>query len=127
MFKTYEDKSIHVTRGDIGTLEISIFDEIAEEDYMFKSGDVVRLTVFAKKNHSDIVLQKDLKIQEGGTTVVDMFLSSEDTRIGGIINKPKDYWYEYELNPDTAPQTFICYDDEEGAKLFRLYPEGGKE
>lgn len=42
-----------------------------------------------------------------------------------MVNKPTDFWYEVELNPDTAPQTIIGYDKETGAKIFRLYPEGG--
>lgn len=124
MFKI-EDSTIHVTRGDIGTIGISTKDEVTGEPYKFKTGDVVRLKVFAKKDHSDVVLQKDIKVQEGETTEVDMFLDMEDTKIGDIINKPKEYWYEVELNPDTAPQTIIGYDDEEGEKLFMLYPEGG--
>ena len=43
--------------------------------------------------------------------------------IGEVINKPTNYWYEIELNPNTQPQTIIGY-DEDGEKLFVLYPEG---
>lgn len=124
MFKI-EDNNIHLTRGDIATIEIRTKDESTGEDYKFKTEDVVRLKVYEKKDHSNVVLQKDVKIQEGETTAVDMFLSMEDTKIGGIINKPKEYWYEIELNPETASQTIIGYDEETGAKLFVLYPEGG--
>jgi hypothetical protein len=52
-------------------------------------------------------------------------LSKEDTKIGKKVNKPVDYWYEVELNPDTYPQTIVGY-DEDGAKIFKLYPEGVK-
>ena len=53
-------------------------------------------------------------------------LNKEDTTIGDIINTPIDYWYEVQLNPETNPQTIIGY-DENGAKIFRLYPEGVEE
>ena len=52
-------------------------------------------------------------------------LTKEDTKIAEIINKPVDYWYEIEMNPDTEPQTIIGY-DEDGEKIFRLYPEGSE-
>lgn len=125
MFVIDSDKTIHITRGDIATIEIGTKDKSTGEDYVFKSGDVVRLNVHTKNKPADVVLLKDVKVQEGGTTVMDMFLDMEDTKIGDIIKRPKDYWYEIELNPDTAPQTIIGYDKETGAKIFRLYPEGG--
>ena len=124
MFKIVDD-TIHLTRGDIATIEVSTLDEATKEPYKFKAGDVVRFKVFEKKDHSNVVLQKDVMLQEGETTVVDVSLDSKDTKIGDIINKPKEYGYEVELNPDTAPQTIIGYDDEEGVKVLRLYPEGG--
>jgi hypothetical protein len=68
------------------------------------------------------VLQKDTKVTSASTKV-SISLLSADTKIGEYINKPTDYWYEIELNPDTAPQTIVGY-DEDGAKVFRLYPEG---
>ena len=54
---------------------------------------------------------------------VEIFLSKEDTKIGDVISKPKDYWYEVVVNDDTKPQTIIGYDDD-GAKVFKLFPEG---
>ena len=57
------------------------------------------------------------------TDLVTISLSSTDTRIGEIINKPVDYWYEIELNPDTTPQTIIGY-DADGPKILKLFPEG---
>jgi len=44
-------------------------------------------------------------------------------KIGDVINKPTDYWYEIEINPETKPQTIIGY-DENGEKILKLYPEG---
>ena len=51
-------------------------------------------------------------------------LGSGETKVGGVINRPQDYWYEIELNPDTMPQTIVGYDSD-GPKVFRLLPEGG--
>lgn len=120
MFKINEDKSIYITRGDIATIDVMA--TISNERYEFQEGDVVRIKVFEKKDCDDVVLQKDVEVVEA-TQVVSINLLKADTKIGEIINKPKDYWYEIELNPDTAPQTIIGY-DEDGAKVFRLYPEG---
>jgi hypothetical protein len=55
-----------------------------------------------------------------------MALTKKDTTIGEIINKSREYWYEIELNPDTASQTIIGH-DEDGAKKFVLYPEGSEQ
>ena len=117
MFKIEEDKTIHLTRGDIATIEITTTKD--GSPYTFTTGDVVRLNVFRKKKHDEVLLQKDVVVS-GTSTVVDIVLDSNDTTIGNVINEPTDYWYEVELNPDTAPQTIVDY-DEDGAKVFKLY------
>lgn len=121
MFVILKDKTICLTRGDIASIIVSanLQDGAA---YTFMPGDVVRFTVCKMRDYSTIILQKEITISEESNTVT-ISLLSEDTRIGGVINKPVDYWYEVELNPDTAPQTIIGY-DEAGEKIFRLYPEG---
>lgn len=125
MFKIDSNtKQINITRGDIGTLNISAKNEDGT-DYTFETGDVLRLGVFVAKDYSKIVLEKDVEVIEN-TTNVELSLQSEDTTIGDIINKPVSYWYEIQLNPDTEPQTIIGH-DEKGAKIFMLYPEGAKE
>ena len=121
MFVIDEDLTIHITRGDAALFSVSA--TIGEANYEFKPDDVVRLKVFAKKGCEDVVLQKDAVVTESAATVR-IALDSEDTKIGDVISKPVDYWYEVELNPDTNPQTIIGY-DENGAKVFKLYPEGG--
>lgn len=120
MFKIDSNKTIHITRGDIGTIEFSIMN--GQNPYTFTEGDIVRLGVFNKKNMNSLVFQKDVQVT-GSVTKVDIELTEEDTKIGDIINKPVEYWYEIQLNPDTEPQTIIGYDDL-GAKVFKLYPEG---
>lgn len=117
-------KQIKITRGDIGILGVTAKNQDGTP-YEFQPNDVVRLKVTQKKDVNDIKLVKDVVVQET-TTNVDLELTSQDTTIDGLINKSVDYWYEIELNPETNPQTIIGYDDD-GAKLFTLFPEGGDE
>lgn len=120
MFSIDADKTIHITRGDIGIINARA--NVTEtEEYIFHPGDVVRLRVYVRKQHANVVLVKDV-IVESETPTVEIGLGSTDTRIGDIIDKPVDYWYEIEINPDTAPQTIIGY-DKDGPKIFKLYPE----
>ena len=121
MFRIDEDKTIHLTRGDIASIEVDAEEKDGSE-HIFQAGDIVRFKVTEKKNCERVMLQKDVTVT-GQTTVVDMLFTKEDTKIGEVINKPKDYWYEVEKNPETSPQTLIGY-DEDGPKVLRLYPEG---
>lgn len=121
MFIIKSDKSIHLTRGDVAVIDISAADPNGG-NYVFQRGDVIRFRLFNKKDMSQVIVQKDVAVTSA-TTVVTLTLSKEDTKIGDFIYKPEDYWYEVELNPETAPQTIIGY-DEAGPKVFRLYPEG---
>lgn len=120
MLTINDDNSIYVTRGD--TVAFSVTAEKDGENYVFKAGDVLRIKVFEKKNCENVVLQKDFPVTRE-TETVEIFLTEQETKIGEVISKPKDYWYEVELNPLTNPQTIIGY-DEEGARLFKLFPEG---
>ena len=120
MFQVNDDLSIYVTRGDMVFLDVT-----ADRDgelYTFQPGDVVRIKVFAKKDCTDVVLEKDFPVTEE-TQSVEIMLDGDDTKIGEVISKPRDYWYEVELNPFDHPQTIIGY-DEDGAKVFKLLPEG---
>lgn len=119
MFRINEDMTIECTRGDAAVFSVGA--NIENTPHVFRVGDVVRFSVFGKKDCSDVVLQKDVKVTEEAE-LVEIELSGEDTKFGGVINKPTDYWYEVELNPDTYPQTIIGY-DQNGAKVFKLYPE----
>lgn len=121
MFKVLNDKTICVTRGDIANIVVAAKLQNGE-DYTFAAGSVVRFTVFKKNDCSNVVIRKEVDV-DVDTTSVTVNLLSADTRIGNIISKPIEYWYEVEVNPDTAPQTIIGY-DEDGEKIFRLYPEG---
>ena len=121
MFTINDDSSIYLTRGDIAIIEVSA-NTVDDEEYKFMPGDVLRINVVEKKKCNSVVLSKDV-IVNSETPTVDIHLERKDTRIGDTIHKPRDYWYEIVLNPDTAAQTLVGYDSD-GPKVFRLYPEG---
>lgn len=120
MFQINDDLSIYVTRGDIVAFTVTAKDN--GNNYKFQPGDVVRIKVFGKKDAENVVLQKDFPVLTV-TEKVEIYLTEDETRIGEVISKPVDYWYEVELNPYDDPQTIIGY-DEDGAKVFKLFPEG---
>lgn len=132
MFTLNDDLSIYATRGDIVAFSVSAMDDKTGYLYLFKPGDVVTIKIYGKKNAGDVVLSRDFPVFAPadateyfqGYETVDIYLDGEDMKIGDIISKPTDYWYEIVLNDKTGPQTIIGY-DEDGAKIFRLYPEGG--
>ena len=125
MFKINDDLSIYVTRGDAVVFNLTATTDDGNP-YLFKPEDMVRIKVMEKKGCDEVVLQKGFTITEE-TDTVEIALTGEETTIGDVISKPTDYWYEIELNPFTNPKTIIGYDDESGAKIFKLFPEGNKE
>ncbi|MBQ8796539.1 MAG: hypothetical protein IJZ54_08965 [Clostridia bacterium] len=122
MFVINDDMTIYATRGDTGVFNVMA--KLDDTDYTFRKDDVVRFKVFEKKKCDRVVLQKDVKVTEE-TTTVQITVEDSETKIGDIINKPVDYWYEIELNPEKNAQTILGY-DEDGPKIFRLFPEGGE-
>ena len=121
MLVIHDDNSIYLTRGDVASIQITALNSSGEE-YLFKSGDIVRFSIFEKGRYDNLVLRRDVEVTTE-TKFVSINLSGNDTKIGELINKPKQYWYEVELNPDTAPQTIIGYDNN-GPKILTLFPEG---
>lgn len=119
MFTVNDDKSIYATRGDI--VSFSVTADNNGSPHKFQPGDIVRMAIYGKKNAANCVMQKDFPVYDVCESVA-IYLDEHDTKIGESISKHKDYWYEVVLNPDTAPQTLIGY-DEDGAKIFRLFPE----
>ena len=115
-----EGNYITSTRGDV------LFFGVEAEDngslYEFKKGDILRLKIYGKKDAATVYLTKDFIVSQSGTKA-EIFLPGEEMTIGEVISKPKEYWYEVCLNPDTNPQTIIGYSDE-GAAVLRLLPEG---
>ena len=121
MFKINEDGSIFLTRGDIANIVVTATNS-ENEEHVFENGDVIRFLVFEKGACNCVVVSKSVEVSEETKKVL-IPLSGNETKIGVPINKPQDYWYEIELNPETNPQTIIGY-DENGAKILRLFPEG---
>lgn len=120
MFQIDDDMTIYITRGDT-----AYFSVMAENDgvkYKFQPGDVVRMKVTVKKDCTNVAFQKDFAVTKESERV-DILLTEKETKIGDVISKPVDYWYEIELNPYTNPQTIVGYDDD-GAKILKLFPEG---
>ena len=120
MFQIDDDMTIYITRGDTAYFTVTADDN--GKAYKFQPGDVVRMKVTAKKDCTNVAFQKDFPVLEE-CEKVDILLTEEETKIGDVISKPVDYWYEIELNPYSNPQTIIGYDDD-GAKIFKLFPEG---
>lgn len=108
-------KQIDLTRGDVAAIKVNAKNSDGS-DYQFKVGDIVRLSVYKKKDCHCVELVKDTEVTEE-TTMAEINLTKEDTKIGDIISRDTDYWYEVVLNPDTAPQTIIGYE---------IHPETGK-
>lgn len=122
MFRIDTDNSIYVTRGDAVLIGVKANKQQTDEPYTFMPGDLVRFKVYKKKKASEVVLEKDFPVTEVAQEL-QLYLSGEETKIGDVISKPVVYWYEVELNPLSEPQTIIGY-DEDGAKVFMLFPEG---
>lgn len=120
MLKVVNNK-IMINRGNIGTLSVSALDD-NKLPYTFKVGDVIRFKIMKENDCNNVIKQKDITVSSESTEI-DIDLVAADTTIGPIINDSVNYWYEVKLNPDTAPQTIIGFDDE-GPKIFELYPEG---
>lgn len=116
-------KQIQINRGDSTTLKINAKDS-NNNTYTFKVGEKVKFALTERKNEENVIFTKTIDVVEE-SEFVNISLSSEDTKIGEIINKPVIYWYEISvltLNGDV--QTIIGY-DEDGAKEFVLNPEAG--
>lgn len=116
-------KQLQINRGDSTTLKINAKDS-AGDQYQFKVGEKVKFSITERKNEENVIFSKTITVAEQGYNV-DIPLSSEDTKIGDIINKPVIYWYEISvLTLNNEIQTIIGYDDD-GAKEFVLNPEAG--
>ena len=115
-----EGSTIMVNRGDVLNLTLNLTN--GENPYTFQVNDKVVFSLYyPNKLNEDAILLKEVTV-DAETQSVDISLTSEETKIGELINKPVDYWYEIELNDQ---YTVIGY-DENGAKILKLFPEGSK-
>ena len=117
--------NIETNRGDRLSLDFKFKRKSTGEFLVFQVDDVVRFKIMKKNNCDDIVLQEDIKFQEAGETIT-LDIPSEKMKIGEIIYKPVDYWYELELYPDTPSSiTLLGYTKASGPRILTLTPEGG--
>lgn len=115
-----EANQLAVNRGSMLSFSIK-----KKNGDLFKAGDTLRMKVMEKNNVENVVIQKDFTVEQEASLVPIVLLSSE-TKIGELINRPVDYWYEIELYPETEyTQTILGYTDE--PVLFTLRPEGGEK
>lgn len=114
-----DTKKISINRGDNNIGFIFSIPLEDDEKYEFQPDDVVTFGVYGKaKMDESALLLKEITIQQA-TEQVEITLSTVETSIGELINKPVECWYEIQLNHNTI----IGY-DEKGAKKFIVYPEG---
>lgn len=119
------DDNIEVTRGNYMALTVTAINPVDKSAYIFQLDDIVRIKIFERKNVDNVFLEKDFKISEPSEEIT-LELTADEMKIGELIDKDKDYWYEIELNPDTPKtQTIIGYDKETGPAILTLLPEGG--
>ena len=116
-----DGNTIYLNRGD--TLSFNL--KLTKEDgtyYSFLPGDKITFSIYKKGKMNDKAsLLKEITATNNTDTLT-ITCTSEETKLGELINKPVDYWYEIELNNE---YTVLGY-DEDGPKLFKLYPEGSK-
>lgn len=110
--KINSDKEIKINRGNRGTLKL------VNKNGNFAIGDKLKFSIVDKNNYNNLIFQKEFIVTEN-SNVAYITLTKEDTTIGEIISKKKEYWYEIEYNGDL---TILGFDDD-GAKKFILYPE----
>lgn len=103
--------TIEHTRGDKGTLRLK------SSASPFKIGDILTFSIVTKGNYSDVVFQKEFKIEEE-TMEFHLTFTNEEMRIGEPINDKVTYYYEIDLNDDTT-----LIGSRKTHKLFILYPE----
>lgn len=123
MFKIDKDgTTLLVTRGDKGSIKVKkkISDGVYEPFY---KDDVVSFSLKNNFGDSEPVLRKKVTVQEKTDTVTFEF-SKDDTTIGDLISSPVRYQYDIAINDDL---TILGYDDQTGAKYFKLFPEGSND
>jgi hypothetical protein len=126
MAKVDNKYNIQINRGNVLRLKIKNKPNENGESPKFLVGDVVRFNVMKRKECANVVLQKDVTVEEE-CEIVRIVATADEMKIGDIIDKPVDYWYEVEINPDRANTvTILGYTDKkQGPKLLTLLPEGG--
>ena len=117
-----DDRTIHLTRGDRCSFKVYVIDAKTSERYTFPAGCTVSFVVVNKQGYTKgELMRKTINVLED-TQEVEFTLTEEDTKIGKMIDKKQKYWYNVVVNDDIT----IIGSDEDGEKLFIIYPEVGE-
>lgn len=123
MFKRDDDgTTIKCTRGDKGNITLRKKKRSDGSIEPFYKDDIIIFTIKNNFGESEPVFRKEILVPEDCEKVV-ISLTKEDTTIGDLISKPVNYQYEVSIGEDV---TLLGYDDN-GPKIFRLYPEGNND
>lgn len=105
---------IYVTRGENMYLPFKI------KDYIFSIGDIIEFKIYGEMG----LTYKPMKVIKHEvkeiTDIVYISLSSEDTDLFPLNNKPITYWYEIDLNNKNVVLGY----DLKGPKKIVIYPKG---
>ena len=110
--------TILATRGDVGSILIKL-----KEGQTFKTGQTVSLIVVKKYGYTEQpVLAKSVTVAEETNNVL-IPIEEQDTRFEEIQNKYQDYWYNIVVDDNKT----LLGSDEQGEKIFRIFPEPKEE
>ena len=118
-----KNNTIYLTRGDKAIIPLVIpINEEKTEFYQFQIGDVVTFAVYEEDGYDKCAqILKEITIDEVVETC-NIELTSEETKIGELINEPVNYWYEIVLNNE---ETVLGFEAETlTPQIFVLLPEG---
>ena len=76
MFSVNDDLSIYITRGDTALFSVTATMDNGE-NYVFRTGDVIRFKVTEKKACENVMIQKDFAVSVESETV-EIFLTEEE-------------------------------------------------
>ena len=112
-----KNKTIHLNRGDSANIQVACNNSVFEADQK------LCLYVMEAGNCENIILNKEATLEANSNTAT-ISLSAEDTK---SLTEPfslgaKEFWYELEMQSGEERTTLVGY-DEDGPKLFILYPE----
>lgn len=131
-----DGRTIELTRGDSTQKQFNKLgfqfpiyntETKQEELYIFQPTDKISFVVFPKKSYTkEEILRKEYLVSDAGhvkpTDIVELLLTSEDTKKFPLLNKQKTYWYDIVLNDEVT----IFGMDSEGASRIIVYPESGE-
>ena len=117
-----DTKTIHLTRGDKGGINVTAHNYETGEQYYFPAGCEVSFVIVPEKGYTKGAILRKTVVVSQQTDTVYIPLTEEDTKIGDMIDKKKKYWYNVVVNDDIT----IIGSDEDGEKIVILYPEVGE-